>query len=217
MRLRTGSSHSRPRYCLYRSAPEGAATDEKQPVRFKRLYTVYNKINEKSLYKRTEITNNRWGAFTMQRTDEKHEYDVALSFAGEEREYVSQVATSLKNKGVKVFYDFFEEANLWGKNLYEYLNEIYGKKSKFTVMFISVAYAQKLWTTHERRAAQERAFRESSEYILPARFDDTEIPGILSTVHYLDLRSKQPEELAELIIEKLIKAGATVPSEKVRS
>lgn len=37
---------------------------------------------------------------------------IALSFAGEDREYVDQVANLLRDSGVKVFYDKFEEANL---------------------------------------------------------------------------------------------------------
>ena len=38
------------------------------------------------------------------------EFDIALSFAGEDRKYVDQVANLLRNSGVKVFYDLFEEA-----------------------------------------------------------------------------------------------------------
>lgn len=57
-------------------------------------------------------------------------YDVALSFAGEDREYVEQVANLLGSSGVKVFYDRFEEADLWGKNLYDYLIDIYQNKAK---------------------------------------------------------------------------------------
>ncbi len=134
-----------------------------------------------------------------------YEYDVALSFAGENRAYVEEVANSLKMKGVKVFYDLFDEANLWGKNLYEYLSEIYQNKARYTVLFISGFYNQKLWTNHERVSMQARAFQESREYILPARFDDTEIPGILKTVGYIDLKNKSPKELATLIEKKLNK------------
>ncbi len=134
-----------------------------------------------------------------------YEYDVALSFAGENRGYVEEVANSLKTRGVKVFYDVFEEANLWGKNLYEYLSEIYQNKARYTVMFISGFYNQKLWTNHERVSMQARAFQESREYILPVRFDDTEIPGILKTVGYINLKDKTPEELATLIEKKLTK------------
>ena len=53
------------------------------------------------------------------------EFEIALSFAGEDRVFVDQVANLLRDSGVKVFYDLFEEANLWGKNLYDYLSEIY--------------------------------------------------------------------------------------------
>ncbi len=134
-----------------------------------------------------------------------YEYDVALSFAGENRAYVEEVANSLRMKGVKVFYDLFEESNLWGKNLYEYLSEIYQSKARYTVLFISGFYNQKLWTNHERVSMQARAFQESREYILPARFDDTEIPGILKTVGYIDLKNKSPKELATLIEKKLNK------------
>ena len=33
------------------------------------------------------------------------EYDVCLSFAGDDRVYVSKVASELKKNGVRVFYD----------------------------------------------------------------------------------------------------------------
>ena len=135
--------------------------------------------------------------------DSKPDYEVALSFAGEDRTYVGQVAMALQSLHVKVFYDGYEEENLWGKNLYTHLQEIYSKRAKYTVMFISSHYAQKLWTNHEREAAQARAFEENREYILPARFDDTAIPGMLATVGYIDLRRKTPEQLADLIVRKL--------------
>jgi hypothetical protein len=131
------------------------------------------------------------------------EYDVVLSFAGEDRAYVEEVATHLKASGVKVFYDAYEQAALWGKDLYSHLDETYRRKGRYCVMFISRAYRGKVWTNHERQSAQARAFEESKEYILPARFDDTEIPGIRPTVGYVDLRSMTPKQLADLILEKL--------------
>ncbi len=147
---------------------------------------------------------------------ENRDYDIALSFAGEERDYVDRVANLLKECGVKVFYDLFEEADLWGKDLYAHLSEIYHKRAQFTVMFISKAYANKLWTNHERKSAQARAFQEAQEYILPARFDDTEIPGVLPTVGYVSLKDRSPQDLVSLITKKLISSGGSVPTELVR-
>ena len=135
-------------------------------------------------------------------------YHVALSFAGEDRAYVEKVAKQLTSRGVDVFYDKFEEANLWGKNLYTYLRDIYENKAIFTVMFVSKHYRSKLWTNHERESAQARAFSESAEYILPALFDESvEVPGLLKTTGYISLEGRNPEQLAELIVNKLKASG----------
>lgn len=148
--------------------------------------------------------------------DRRTEFDIALSFAGEDRNYVDQVAHLLRDRNVKIFYDLFEEADLWGKDLYSHLSDVYHNKARYTVMFISEAYARKLWTNHERKAAQARAFQESQEYILPARFDDTAIPGVLPTVGYVSLKGRSPDDLTSLIVKKLVSSGGSVPTEFVR-
>ena len=70
-------------------------------------------------------------------------------------------------------------------------------------MFISREYVEKTWTTHERQHAQERALFAQEEYILPARFDDTDVPGMTKTVAFQDLRRTTPAQLVDLIIAKL--------------
>jgi hypothetical protein len=131
------------------------------------------------------------------------EYDVCLSFAGEQRDYVEQVAQELTSHGVRVFFDDYEKAKLWGKDLYSHLDEIYQHLCRYCILFASKEYADKVWTTHERRSAQARALKEKHEYILPARFDDTPIPGLPDTVHYIDLRRTSPSDLANLGLQKL--------------
>jgi len=145
------------------------------------------------------------------------QFDIALSFAGEDRVYVDQVANLLNSSGVKVFYDVFEGANLWGKNLYDYLSEVYQHKAQYTIMFISEHYARKLWTSHERQAMQARAFQENQEYVLPVRFDDTPIPGLLPTIGYIALKGRTPQEFVKLVHAKLVHSGRTVPSELIRA
>jgi hypothetical protein len=137
------------------------------------------------------------------KTDLSEPYEVVLSFAGEDRPFVKAVADVLETQDVKIFYDGYEEATLWGKDLYEHLHAVYSGSARFCVMYISVHYAQKMWPTHERRSAFEKALESKEEYILPARFDDTEIPGLRKTIGYVDLRKKQPEEVASLILQKL--------------
>lgn len=133
------------------------------------------------------------------------QFDVAISCAGEDTVYIDQVADCLRSENVKVFYYKFEDVQveLWGKDLYVHLDEIYRKKAKFCVMFLSKNYAAKVWTSHERRSAQARAFEENKEYILPVRFDNTEVPGIVPTVSYIDANRVSPQQLCELIKRKL--------------
>ena len=133
----------------------------------------------------------------------KYDYDVVLSFAGEDRNYVEKVANRLLYNRIRVFYDNFETVDNWGKDLYTHFDEIYRKKSRYCVMFLSKKYADKVWTNHERRSAQARAFEERKEYILPVRFDETDIPGIIPTVGYIDANQYNPEDLAEMIIKKV--------------
>ena len=132
-------------------------------------------------------------------------YDVSLSFAGEDRSYVEMFAQSLRAANVRVFYDAYEEVALWGRDLYQHLDQVYSS-SRYCVIFVSEAYARKVWTRHELRSAQARALTEQREYILPARFDATEIPGLPESIKYIDLSGRTPEEFAQLVLRKLKEA-----------
>ncbi len=133
----------------------------------------------------------------------KKTYDVVLSFAGENRPYVEAVASILSANGLRVFYDVQEQVDLWGHNLAERLPEIYSRQGLYCVMFISSHYAEKMWTRVERQAALDRAMRDRGPYILPCRFDDTELPGLSPSTSYMPLQSVPPETLAERIIRKI--------------
>lgn len=153
---------------------------------------------------RIDLARRRKGSATPRETEPSTGYyDVALSFAGEDRDYVEKVAASLREKGVRVFYDKFEAARLWGKDLVDYLQDVYQNRARFCVLFISQHYVNKPWPRHERRSAQARALVANEEYLLPARFDDTALPGLPPSIGFVDLRGLDPEDFAELILEKI--------------
>lgn len=131
------------------------------------------------------------------------EYDVAISFAGEQRDEAEAIADCLRDSGIKVFYDKYETANLWGKDLYEHLSDVYQNKARYCLMLVSAAYADKVWTTLERRNAQARALIQKGEYILPVRFDETAIPGLPDTVAYLAFDENGVQRISALLIQKL--------------
>lgn len=139
-------------------------------------------------------------------------YDVCLSFSSQDRDYVAEVVTHLQSLGVTYFYDRDEqtEIELWGKNLFEHLDQVYRVRALCCVVFVSAAYAASRWTSHELRSAQARAFSELREYILPARFDGTELPGVRPVDGYVDLSRKTPHQLAVMIAAKVaqLRGGA---------
>lgn len=134
---------------------------------------------------------------------EKIEFHIAISFAGEDREIAKQIADNLTMENYKVFYDEYQQASLWGKDLYSHLSDVYKKRAKYCLMIISDAYSKKQWTTLERQSAQARAFEQNEEYILPLRLDSTEIPGVQSTVGYVNFNEVGLEGTLNLLKQKL--------------
>lgn len=158
-----------------------------------------NPSNEDTASERILNTNKS----RLEDDESEFNYDVALSFAGEDRNYAEELAVILKNKGINVFYDTFEKARLWGEDLYTYLNDLYKLRAKYCIMFLSQHYANKVWTNHERKAAQARAFNERKAYILPVRLDNSDIPGINETIGYLSWENEKAKGIAECVLQKL--------------
>jgi hypothetical protein len=131
------------------------------------------------------------------------DYDLALSYAGEDRAYVGQIALRLRDLGVRLFYDEYAASELWGNDLYVLLDDVYRKRARFAVVFVSHYYVSKPWTQHERQSAQARALTDVNPYLLPVRLDDSELPGLRPTVGYIDARTTPVEELVQLIQQKL--------------
>lgn len=134
-----------------------------------------------------------------------YDYDVVLSFASEDRDYVEDIAKRLKAKKLKVFYDKFEESNLWGKDLYQYLQHVYKESAYFCIIFVSEYYLKKAWTMKvELKAAQNRAFLENREYILPLQLDpNIKLPGLYDTVGYMDAMSHTPSQIVKAVHDKV--------------
>lgn len=133
----------------------------------------------------------------------KYCYDVVLSFAGEDRAYVEECANILTALGIRVFYDSYEQSELWGKDLYTFLADIYSNKAKYAIVFISKYYAKKRWTKHEFKFINERMFRNDTEYLLPVLLDETKLLGVPETQGYLT--NKTPYEVAVLFAKKINK------------
>ena len=133
----------------------------------------------------------------------RFEYDVALSFAGEDREVAEKLAGLLRARNLSVLFDEFKPAEPASKDPVLHIAEIYRTKAWYCVMFLSQHYPLKKWTQEERISAQEHALRDANEYILPVRLDNTEVSGLVEKAGYMGLRTSSMEELVNLLDQKM--------------
>jgi len=130
-------------------------------------------------------------------------FKVALSFPGEKRAFVSEVASGLRDSNVDVFYDAFFEAELARPDLDVLLHRVYHDNSELIVVFLCDEYESKEWCSLEWRAVRDLIKRRRGASIMPMRFDDAQVLGLFSIDGYIDLRGRVPQDAVDLIRERL--------------
>ncbi len=141
--------------------------------------------------------------------NEDFEFEVALSFAGTNRELAQFISESLTMLDVSNFYDEMFEANFLGKAWSEQFKGIFSKKSKYVVTLLDSHHLKKIWPTFER---EHFAPRIADESVIPIFLDDTKFPGIPSDIvgiHFVfdpsqdDWKQKATDEIIMKLIDKL--------------
>ncbi len=70
-------------------------------------------------------------------------YDIALSFAGEERDVASLLFEKLSKEEISVFYDKNEQHRILAEDVEEYLGPIYRSEARFILVLLSKNYPRK--------------------------------------------------------------------------
>jgi len=146
----------------------------------------------------------------MSNTDssERRQFAIALSFPGERRKYVEQVANALLpafggGQGkARIFYDDWHEGLIIGYASNRKLQDIYATESDLIVPFYCRDYRKKPWCGLELRAIEPLLFDEEFDRVLPFRFDDVEIPGTFKTDIFPIVSDRRPEDIARLILDR---------------
>jgi hypothetical protein len=138
-------------------------------------------------------------------TTQGKRFRVALSFPGEHRQFVVQVADVLaKNLGRdRVFYDKYYEHELARPNLDTYLQEVYHDHSDLIAVFLCAEYEKKDWCGLEWRAIRDLIKKKESAAIMPFRFDTTTVAGLFSIDGYIEIGKRSPDDIASLILKRL--------------
>lgn len=127
------------------------------------------------------------------------DYDLAVSFAGEQRDYVEQVVEACKERGLRVLYDRDLAVELWGRNLIVEFRKAYGgKRTRYAAPFISKEYLDKGYPMDEFRAMLVPVLDNPDDFMLPVLVGDVTVPEELlsSAVGVLYSEEHTPEGLA---------------------
>lgn len=135
----------------------------------------------------------------------EYEYDVAVSYSGDDREVVEEVVQALKDHEIRVWYDRDQSARLWGEDLSDLLADVYANKARYVMVFLSETYTERDWTTFELEIAQAAARSRQTAYVLPVIVSEVVPPvvGLKRTVGFVSLVDKDAGEVAALLAEKL--------------
>lgn len=135
--------------------------------------------------------------------NDEYPWDVAVSFAGEDRPIVLEFVKQLEEKGVFPFYDFNYQAQLWGVDLQKKLAEIYANDALYMVIFISSHYPEKDWTRFEFEIGKSAGAKRPETYILPIIIEDVPMVGLASTLGKVYLKDHDIPYCVELLTSRL--------------
>lgn len=136
----------------------------------------------------------------------KRRFAVALSFPGEHRTLVEDVAINLEPAlgRERILCDNFHAVELASPNLDLKLQGFYGEESDLIVVFVCGEYSEKEWCGIEWRSIRELMKKNSrpDTDVMFLRLDDRELAGLLSIDGYLHVEDMSRREIADAILRR---------------
>jgi Ni2+-binding GTPase involved in maturation of urease and hydrogenase len=105
----------------------------------------------------------------------KPRFDIAISFAGENRDLARYIAQRLKELDVDTYFDEDYEVSYLGRKLSDEFPKIFSTDSRFVLCILDKFHQEKIWPTFERDVFMPRV--EKCE-VIPLCLDDTIFVGI---------------------------------------
>jgi len=104
-----------------------------------------------------------------------YEFDIAISFAGENRKFANFIVEQLGELDISVFYDRHYEDNYLGGPWSKHFEDVFVHRSRLVAALLDKHHKDKLWPTFERDCFSVRVPQGE---VIPIFLDDTIFPGI---------------------------------------
>ncbi|HEX4768192.1 MAG TPA: hypothetical protein VH414_18150 [Lichenihabitans sp.] len=129
----------------------------------------------------------------------KGDYDIALSFAGKNRQTAKRLFEILMEREVAVFYDENEQHRIIAKEIEAYLAHIYRSAAAYVVPLLSSDYPSRIWTKFESDQFRSRFGQEA---VISIRYTDV-MPGFFSEDHRYGSLSFDPSKDQEAQLQTI--------------
>ena len=132
----------------------------------------------------------------------KRKYDIAVSYASEQRTYIERFVKRLMSNGLMVYYDRNEKTKMVGKILDQELHRIYIDEAINCALFLSNEYINKPITKYESQIILSQSLYKA-EYMYIFKFDESlTIPGLNRNFVYSSIKEyPEPEQYADFMYE----------------
>jgi hypothetical protein len=119
-------------------------------------------------------------------------FQIAFSFAGEKRDYVSRVAGILARRFGRqaILYDKYHEAEFARRDLGIYLPNLYHEESDLIVVVVCPDYEKKEWCGLEWIAIHALLKNRKDDEVMLCRFEYARLKGLFDTAGWLEFDHK---------------------------
>src|ERR1044072_5904243 len=132
-------------------------------------------------------------------------FRIALSYAGEKRDFVEQVAAilALRFGESAILYDKYHQPEFSRSDLAFYLPDLYEKEADLVVAVFCADYDEKEWCGLEWNAIFGLLKNRAVDEVMLTRFERAEGKGLRGLAGYTDFDGMTPSQAANEILERL--------------
>ena len=143
---------------------------------------------------------------SVQSVTHGYKYDLAISFASEQKDRVDSFVQIFERAGLSVFYAPRPQASarMIGEELPRYFESVFGTEARRCIIFASEDYGEKVWTGYERQVIIDTFVKRRAGYVWPIMFDDVKIEGLPGSIGHMSPSDGTDEEIALAIVDRLM-------------
>lgn len=122
-------------------------------------------------------------------------YDIAFSYASEQKDIVNTYKKTLVKLGLNVFIDTEHKEKFVFKYVPDEIKKIYDDKNIVMIIFLSKEYVEKNYTKYEGHIASDRLIAEKRLGVI--RLDNATLDWLPSSLHYFDNRRETVDDICK--------------------